>query len=134
MFWQFVKIALTEVSKRGGACFDSAAFDLYSTPSRDRRLKLEIEEIKLAYEKYQALNIPMDPFIHDSVKNLFDDIWSPAQENLCLVELGQGLAPLPLGEIYSRLKREELSSNPNDSAKSRWGFQPVQNEKNCPVY
>jgi len=118
-----VAIVLKSEARRvalNGQCMNADDYDAYSTPSRDKRIKLTLKQIidtaggggLTAAQKAKALKPAMDAC---------PDIEIAPGQKISLYEFSMGIL------------KKDISSNPNDSFAARWGLEPASNNS-CPKY
>ena len=117
-------------------CMNSSEYYNYSTPSRDSSLQSSLTRILIGWKKIRKSKLLSD--IDEDIISSLDYLLGKrkdieAKENL------YNLCPLKIeGHVftmrdYFKLKRNSrLSSNPNNSLRSRWGL-PAK-KSNCPTY
>lgn len=133
-----VKEALRLKKERNGRCFSSSEYDEYSTPSRDQNLLRELEKIKNAWIVITTKKIPHD-LSEEEVLGLDYFIGKTshvsgkeALAKRCVVSIPMGtdeLKSMGLKSFFERLQSGAVSSNPNDSIESRYGF--ISSKNNC---
>ncbi|MCX7977720.1 MAG: hypothetical protein N2578_01820, partial [Bdellovibrionaceae bacterium] len=102
--------------KLNGGCMDQAAYEAYSTPSRDKRLKESAEHLA------------------DTVKGFFQSreraLQNPAVqtrlEQCSPIQIAEG-RQVKLSALVTKIMNGEISSNPNDTLDARWGLSSARN-------
>ena len=111
-------------------CMTETQYDDYSTPSRDKRLKMTFTQFAREAEmSHGKLPNSLQAKI-DSV--LAGESSASSSSPYCQVNVGSGLS-LTLGQIYERLLQGKFSNSPHDTLKMRWGFSqfPSERAKQC---
>ena len=134
-----VQIASEEKKKLRNTCFKKSQYDEYSSPSRDRNIIQDIERLRNGYRTIVKRDLALE--LEESTKKGLDyligedktDSALSAMRDLCNVKV-----PFPHGQFatihiklfYDRYNIALISSNPNHSLESRWGFKGPDNS--CP--
>lgn len=110
-------IAKSEVYRRklGGACMSESAYDSYSTPSRDKRIKTTLKQVADAADAggFTAVG---------KTKKLKEDLQQCPD-----IEIAPG-RKITLYDFAIALLKGDVSSDPNDSFEARWGLGPSNTE------
>lgn len=124
---------ILRVSKNNYACFNSSQYDLESTPSRDKR-------IKMIYLHLQDL--ARDPHFFDatsrfqmSIRVLFDGKPNPELGILSwcpISKYGNISEEISLKTVWQSIQANKFVSDPNASTKARWGLEDYA--PRCPTY
>lgn len=104
----------------GGQCMDANDYDAYSTPSRDKRIKLTLKQIVDAAGG-NGLTGPQ------KAKKL-----KPAMDACPDIEITPG-QKISLYDFSIGILKNDISSNPNDSFAARWGLESA-GHNSCPKY
>lgn len=110
-------------------CMNYADFDAYSTPSRDKSLLNDFEN--LFYEMKDIEQMGLVGEVDYSYWDLLVNIRSGLRQggdrtldrelsNVCSINYRQGVS-IHLGELFRRINAGLLSSHPNDEMEQRWG-------------
>lgn len=128
----YVNQALTHLAQTENICMDYEKFDAYSTPARDLALKGIFEKLKQSLEEARPKNAS-DLQIASWVNYIFTQKGSSnaGMELLtaCPINYREGIT-IDLATVWSRLKKETLSSHPNDRVEVRWG-ETTKNKTKC---
>ncbi len=129
---------LQEMKNKGRKCMTRSEYNNYSTPSRDRRLKLFFTAVKNHYErnsKYKAWTQPQR-----WAKALF----SPTPPNkkelkdlneFCKVQMSLGEEYfIPLRQLRQNLSAGRVISDPHAPLEYRWGAQRSPYKPRCKTY
>ena len=130
---------LRRIRAGGRQCMNRSEYDYYSTPSRDKRLKMYFNEVeKIAYA---GGSLRRDEV---SIELLARAIFHPQIPNHLNAELDRfcGLAAYPtnqkkfinLRQLWSNLKAGKVSSDPHASIANRWGLGATNHRATCPTY
>lgn len=103
-----------------GQCMDAADYDAYSTPSRDKRIKLTLKQIVDAAGG-NGLTGPQ------KAKKL-----KPEMDKCPDIEITPG-QKISLYDFSIGILKNDISSNPNDSFNARWGLESA-GHNSCPKY
>lgn len=124
----YVNQALSHLQQTGFACMDYADFDAYSTPARDKALADMYEKVQASYK--DAKNAGELNLVPSNLLSLVEEVLdvgffssegdSPELMQYCTIEYKPG-TKISMRTLYKRIKREDLSSHPNDSIDVRWG-------------
>jgi len=127
---QFVEDALENNLKQpANTCYSSTQYDLYSTPSRDRKLAsmlrytLNLLKDGPTWEKLSLQN-------RGKFNILFLGGNSPA-DNWCQIQTKSNL-DLKMSDIAQASLGQKLVSDPHANEKQRWGLEPYSPQ--CPQY
>jgi hypothetical protein len=109
-----------------GQCMNYEDYDAYSTPSRDRALKMSFERLHNDY-KY-VVSIGLDTLVKKRLIQVIEAIFEEKDgpnttedlNNLCSLEYRPGVS-INLATLWYRIEKNRLSSHPNDSIEHRWG-------------
>ncbi len=122
------------LSQMSNTCMNDTQFDDYSTPSRDKRIKMSFNELTREAQMSQG---KLSSSLQAKIDNvLIGESSADSSANLpspyCQVTIGSGLN-LTLGQVYERLLEGKFSSSPHDTLKMRWGFAqfPGDRAKRC---
>jgi hypothetical protein len=115
-----------------------ADYDAYSTPSRDKSLLTDFEN--LFYEMQELEREGVVGEIDYSFWDILSDIRSGSARSssdrellsTCSVNYRSGVS-IHLAELYRRMKNNLLSSHPNDGVAQRWG-ETTRNRTSCKVW
>ncbi len=130
---------LRRIRAGGRQCMNRTEYDYYSTPSRDKRLKMYFNEVeKIAYAGGALRRDEV------SIELLARAIFHPQIPNHLNAELDRfcGLAAYPtnqnkfinLRQLWSNLKAGKVSSDPHASIANRWGLGATNHRATCPTY
>jgi hypothetical protein len=130
---------LRRIRAGGRQCMNRAEYDYYSTPSRDKRLKLYFNEVeKIAYA---GGALKRDEI---SIELLARAIFHPQIPDHLNKELNRfcSLAAYPtnqkrninLRQLWSNLKTGKVSSDPHASIEHRWGLSNTTHRASCPTF
>jgi len=130
---------LRRIRAGGRQCMNRKEYDYYSTPSRDKRLKMYFNEVeKIAYA---GGGLRRDEI---SIELLARAIFHPQIPGHLNAELNKfcGLAAYPtnqnkfinLRQLWSNLKAGKVSSDPHASIENRWGTGSTPHRATCPTY
>jgi len=123
---------------RSSRCMNYADYDAYSTPSRDKSLLTDFEN--LFYEMQELEREGVVGEIDYSFWDILSDIRSGSARSssdrellsTCSVNYRSGVS-IHLAELYRRMKNNLLSSHPNDGVAQRWG-ETTRNRTSCKVW
>ncbi len=118
------------LSQMSNTCMNDTQFDDYSTPSRDKRLKMTFTQFTREAEMSRG-KLPSG--LQGKIDNvLLGERSANSSSPYCQVSIGSGLN-LTLGQVYERLLQGKFSSSPHDTLKMRWGFTqfPGDRAKRC---
>jgi hypothetical protein len=116
---EVVQDAIAYQKKTGGACMRSDAYDNFSTPSRDKRIKLVLDQV------FEALfRVPIFVSTEKKVARV-----SHYMQSCLSIKLGNGQT-LSIEEALMGLARKRWSSDPNQTELARWGLEPAS--RKCP--
>lgn len=120
-----------------GECMNFADFDTHSTPSRDRRLKDMVTNLKLDFEELRpdqlnllsakTLSLLEGLFHQNPTQGNLDDL-----KNFCPISYKENHL-VNLRDIRTRVIQGLLSSHPNDTLELRWG-ETTDGKTNCRTY
>ena len=130
---------LRRIRAGGRQCMNRTEYDYYSTPSRDKRLKMYFNEVeKIAYSGGALRRDEI------SIELLARAIFHPQIPNHLHAELDRfcGLAAYPtnqkkfinLRQLWSNLKAGKVSSDPHATIGNRWGTSSAPHRATCPTY
>ena len=130
---------LRKIRAEGRQCMNQTEYDYYSTPSRDKRLKMYFNEVeKIAYAGGELRRDEI------SIELLARAIFHPEIPDHLNAELNKfcGLAAYPtnqnryinLRQLWSNLKAGRVSSDPHASIENRWGLNSTPHRATCPTY
>ena len=130
---------LRKIRAGGRQCMNRSEYDYYSTPSRDKRLKMYFNEVeKIAYAGGALRRDEV------SIELLARAIFHPQIPGHLNAELNRfcGLAAYPtnqkkfinLRQLWSNLKAGKVSSDPHASIAHRWGLSSTAYQAKCPTY
>jgi len=116
----YVNEALDYLNKTQNACMDYERFDAFSTPARDKALKELFLKFEESYK--DAKNDKSgDPTILAFAETIYGEKGNKSELlSSCPINYRAG-ATIDLGTLWTRLKKERLSSHPNDIVELRWG-------------
>lgn len=130
---------LRKIRAGGRQCMNRSEYDYFSTPSRDKRLKMyfnEVEKIAYAGGALQRNEV--------SIELLARAIFHPKIPGHLAAELNRfcGLAAYPtnqnkfinLRQLWSNIKAGKVSSDPHASIENRWGLGNQPHRATCPTY
>jgi hypothetical protein len=116
---EVVQDAIAYQKKTGGVCMRSDVYDNFSTPSRDKRIKLVLDQV------FEALfRAPIFVSAEKKVERI-----SPFMQSCSSIKLGNGQS-LSIEEALMGLARNRWSSDPNQTELARWGLEPASRQ--CP--
>lgn len=118
------------LSGLGNQCMNDSQYDDYSTPSRDKRLRMTFAQLVREAQMAQG-KLPSS--LQTKINSVLEGESSANDSSpYCRVAIGDGLS-LTLGQIYERLLQGKLSISPHDTLKMRWGFAqfPSERAKRC---
>lgn len=114
-------------------CMNAKEFDDFSSPSRDKRLRNSIDELKKLYDSLikDGSISQLDPLTIDKLEQIFDG----APGNYCPLDVSSTLT-ISLNDMVQAFNKGWLSSNPNDPVEARWGLTrpPGNGARYCPIY
>ncbi|WP_022950767.1 hypothetical protein [Leucothrix mucor] len=130
---------LRKIRSQGRQCMNRTEYDYYSTPSRDKRLKMYFNEVeKIAYAGGALKRNEI------SIELLARAIFHPEIPGHLNAELNKfcGLAAYPtnqnrsinLRQLWGNLKAGRVSSDPHASIENRWGLSSTPYRATCPTY
>ena len=129
---------LQKIRKEGRSCFNRQEYDGYSTPSRDKRLKLFFSSIRHHLDRIGRFDPRSRPARWAKAVFAIDE--PPAGElkhlnDFCMVQmtLGEELY-MPLRELRKNLEGGHLVSDPHAPLQYRWGVVKTPWKSNCPTY
>lgn len=115
-----VKRSLVYVNSIGGRCLNVSEFHNYSTPGLDARIMKQITIVKNFWQKIlfnnYLLNIPKN--VEDALNKLIGNI-----DGVYELECSGMLSPIGPIEFFLSSNVGKISSHPNDTYESRWGFE-----------
>lgn len=116
----YVNEALLYLSKTENACMDYERFDAFSTPARDKVLSELFEKFKESF--IDAKNEKSgDPATLAFAELIFNERGNRSELlNSCPINYREGVT-IDLGTLWTRIKKDKLSSHPNDIVEVRWG-------------
>ncbi|HPE59691.1 MAG TPA: hypothetical protein PLB10_05085 [Thiolinea sp.] len=129
---------LQGIRKQGRQCMNQREYDDYSTPGRDKRLKLFFSSIRHHLDRIGRF----DPRSHPArwAKAVFAIDEPPASElkhlnDFCMVQLtlGEELY-MTLRELRQNLDGGYLVSDPHAPLQYRWGIEKKPYKATCPTY
>jgi hypothetical protein len=138
---EYVNQGLEHHRQTRGRCMNYADYDAYSTPSRDKSLQNDFEN--LFYEMSVLENSGEFREVGYAYWDLLQEIRSGQAQgrdrnldselmNLCSITYKAG-ATIHLAELYRRMDAGLLSSHPNDEMAQRWG-ETGRNRTRCRVW
>ena len=123
---EVVNLAVKYVQQVGGRCLNYQEFDTHSTPSRDQQLQKMFEILEEDYRQLElAGNLNL---LSWQQRQWMGNLLSNSGETdnslitMCPINYSNGKV-LSLGQVYQRLKRQQMSTHPNDLREIRWGDQ-----------
>ena len=130
---------LRKIRAAGRQCMTRSEYDYYSTPSRDKRLKMYFNEVeKIAYAGGALRRDEV------SIELLARAIFHPKIPGHLNAELNKfcGLAAYPtnqnkfinLRQLWSNIKAGKVSSDPHATIENRWGMSAAPHRATCPTY
>ncbi|PID45347.1 MAG: hypothetical protein CSB47_09180 [Proteobacteria bacterium] len=130
---------LRKIRAEGRRCMNRKEYDYYSTPSRDKRLKMYFNEVeKIAYAGGALRRDEV------SIELLARAIFHQQIPNHLHAELNRfcSLAAYPtnhkrfinLRQLWSNLKAGRVSSDPHAPIANRWGLTNTPYRADCPIY
>jgi len=130
---------LRKIRAGGRQCMNRTEYDYYSTPSRDKRLKMYFNEVeKIAYAGGALRRDEV------SIELLARAIFHPEIPEHLHAELDRfcNLAAYPsnqkrfinLRQLWSNLKAGKVSSDPHAPIENRWGLSSTPYRASCPTY
>ncbi len=97
-----IREGITFKNSKGGQCLNKTEFDDYSTPSRDDRLKAEIEQIEYFSNRLQQNGAKIKKTIQKQIASIFDPASVSTSKGFCVVSI-DSKNKLSLGEINKRI-------------------------------
>lgn len=129
---------LQEIRKTGRQCMTNREYDDYSTPSRDRRLKMFFTSIRRHLDRIGRFDPRSRPARWAKAVFAVDE--PPVGElkhlnDFCMVQmtLGEELY-MPLRELRKNLEGGHLVSDPHAPLQYRWGIVKTPYKATCPTY
>jgi len=129
---------LQQVRKKGRRCMNRREYDGYSTPGRDKRLKLFFSSIRQHLDRIGRFDPRSRPARWAKAVFAIDE--PPVGElkhlnEFCMVQmtLGEELY-MPLRELRKNLEGGYLVSDPHAPLQYRWGVVKTPYSANCPTY
>ena len=130
---------LRQIRAGGRQCMNRTEYDYFSTPSRDKRLKMYFNEVeKIAYAGGALRRDEV------SIELLARAIFHQEIPNHLNAELNRfcGIAAYPtnqkrfinLRQLWGNLKAGKVSSDPHASIDNRWGLSNTSHRASCPTY
>ena len=130
---------LRRIRAGGRQCMNRNEYDYYSTPSRDKRLKMYFNEVeKIAYAGGALKRDEV------SIELLARAIFHKEIPNHLNAELNRfcSLAAYPtntkrtinLRQLWSNIKAGKVSSDPHATIEHRWGLSNTTHRATCPTY
>ncbi|MCF8060628.1 MAG: hypothetical protein K9K67_15100 [Bacteriovoracaceae bacterium] len=125
----------------GGRCMNYADFDAYSTPSRDKSLLNDFENLFYEMKDLEQTGLvgEVDYAFWDSLKEIRSGLRQGQDSaldrellGLCSINYKRG-ATIHLGELFRRIDQNLLSSHPNDELAQRWG-ETARNRTRCKAW
>jgi hypothetical protein len=124
--------------RRSRKCMNYADYDAYSTPSRDKSLLTDFENLfyEMGEIEREGLVGEVDYALWDILSDIRGgSVQRAAQSDLlssCSINYRDGVS-IHLAELYRRMKSGLLSSHPNDGMAQRWG-ETSRNRTRCKVW
>ncbi len=119
---------LKKITQQGRQCMNAKEYDDYSTPSRDKRLIGNFEDLVNAYYNLRSKN----RLGNGKYARITTQIMQGKSTSYC--ELNAGVS-VSLGHVVAAGLSGTLSSNPHDSLAARWGLERSGSRaKSCPTY
>lgn len=118
------------LSQMNKTCMNDTQYDDYSTPGRDKRLKMTFSEFARDAQMSQG---KLSSTLEAKINNvMLGENSVNSSLAYCPVSIGAGLN-LTLGQVYERLIEGKFSTSPHDTLKMRWGFAdfPGSRAKTC---
>ena len=118
------------LAQMSNSCMNDSQFDDYSTPGRDKRLKMTFNEFARDAQMSQG---KLPSALQAKIDNvMLGESSVNSSSPYCQVPIGGGLN-LTLGQVYERLLSGKFSTSPHDTLKMRWGFAqfPGNRAKQC---
>jgi hypothetical protein len=137
---EIVQGAVDYKTRTNNKCMNYSDYDVYSTPSRDGRLKKAFETFAADYQLLDDRGdiTQITPELANIAESILkQDSWSEeesaALKEYCQIDYGNEDDILHLGDLNQRFQAGLVSSHPNDELNARWG---VQDEKRtqCKVW
>jgi hypothetical protein len=125
-----VKEAYSLIKRRGGKCLSYREYDIHSTPLLDKVIKQNINSLLYSWE-YVTKNT-LDPKLKNLVTDFMNFKSGPDLKEFCPLNIGKDMV-LTLGDMFKRMRKNQLSSDPHDSLLLRWG-EPGKKQKRCKRY
>lgn len=126
-------------TRTNGKCMNFADYDAYSTPARDAALKSSYERFETDYKEIikEGLENQVDFKILEIAKAIVKGVDEGSQVeqdlyDLCSINYMEG-KNIHMAELYKRIKKEVMSSHPNDLKPQRWG-DSKRNRTKCKVW
>lgn len=99
-------------------------FDSYSTPARDQSLKDLFEKFERTHEEVLKENMEnkVSPELLEFAEIIFNNKTVTNSDLLtaCPINYRPGVS-IDLATLWKRMKKDQLSSHPNDTVEVRWG-------------
>lgn len=129
---------LQEIRKKGRQCMTRREYDDYSTPGRDKRLRMFFDSVRNHLERVGRFNPQSTPARW--AKAVFANDQPPAGEmqllnRFCMVQMTLGEEYyMTLRELRMNTERGHLVSDPHAPLQYRWGITKTPYKANCPTY
>ncbi|NCN41978.1 hypothetical protein GW916_12105 [bacterium] len=122
---------LKKLDREGRLCMNSSEYDDFSTPSRDKRLVGNYEDLVRSYQGLRAQGqLGEGKYAKIATGLLFGQV----STGYCDINV-PGVGRLNLGQVIAAGLERRFSGNPHDSARARWGFEGQgRRAKSCPTY
>ena len=121
-------------SKQRNYCMTYTQFDTYSTPMRDKELKESFESLKFTVKR--AIASKKLKSISKEFKEVIVDLFSKKiKKNIksyCEFKINDQKT-LSISQVYKRMKKGLISSDPHQPAAARWG-EATPIETGCKVF
>lgn len=122
-----------------GKCMNYSDYDAYSTPARDAALLASYERFKEDYKEIvnEGLESQVTFDVLEMAKGIVEGVDEGSQVEkdlykLCSIDYRSG-QKMHMAEMYRRLKKELMSSHPNDLLPQRWG-ETKRNRTKCKTW
>ena len=115
-------------------CLSKEEYSLYSTPLRDYVIEQAFDFLQDEWLKTSAAT---EASHRSKIQKLVSAVFTPKARasqlgKFCPIRITESLT-LDLHKIYSRIKKKQLSNNPQESLLVRWGEQSPEVVPNCSV-
>lgn len=123
---------LKKLDQQGRRCMTQTEYDDYSTPSRDKRLIGNFEDLVDAHAKLKS----QGRLGNGKYAQITDATIRGQYTGYCSLKIPGFQYPLSFSDVVLNGLAGALSSNPHDKRDARWGFGewPGNRARSCPTY